>query len=86
MLEVWLRRVKQFISENNHEDRPQCFIYKDYEICTTAMWRTSGKKYYFMQVNKDGKEVCRGVGDDDDTRDIVEMLGRTWVDEHELLK
>ncbi len=86
MLEVWLRKVKQFISENDHENRPQCFPYKGYEIYITAMWRTSGKKYYFMQVNKDGKEVCRGIGDDGYTRDTVEMLGRIWIDEHELLK
>ena len=82
MLEVWLKKVKQYISENDHEDRPQCFIYKDYEICTTAMWKTSGEKYYLVQINKEGREVSRQINDFGDSRDTVEMLARIWVDDY----
>jgi hypothetical protein len=77
MLKAWLNHL----FGNTEEDKPQSVYHKGYEIYLVPMWKPSSEKYYFVQINKEGKEVSRGVEDDLSLVDIIKVY-KVWLDEN----
>lgn len=61
-------------------EKPESVYYLDYEIYLVPMWKTSGEKYYFIQINKNGREVNREVNEYGDSKETILKLARIWID------
>jgi hypothetical protein len=77
MLKAWLDNI----FGNAEEDKPQSSYHRGYEIYLVPMWKPSGKKYYFVQINKEEKEISRAVEEGLTSVDIINIY-KTWLDEN----